>query len=64
MFTEGIDCKYLKDILVPLWDWFSQFQGGESDHVMCCKNVLYYMQDKTSLIKVNGQQQKILTFLT
>ena len=40
------------------------FQDGESDHVLCCKNVLCYMQDKTSPIEVNGRQQKILTFLT
>ena len=41
-----------------------QEQGGESDHVMCWKNVLCCMQDKTSPIKANGRQQKILTFLT
>ena len=39
--------------------------GG--NRIMLCehyKNVLCCMQDKTSPIKVNGRQQKILTFLT
>ena len=39
-------------------------QGGEPDHVMCCKNVLCCTQHKTSPIRVNGRQQKIFTFLT
>ena len=37
---------------------------GESDLVLCCKRVLCCMQDKTSSIKFNGRQQKILTFPT
>ena len=41
---------------------YHKFSSGGSCYML--QNVLSCMQDKTSLIKVNARQQKILTFLT
>ena len=43
------------------WD---PLQGGGTINVLYRIHILYCMQYKTSLIKVNGGLQKILTFLT